>query len=289
MTPPPARTVALVLAAAVLAVSMAGTLVRLVPDAPVLSLAFWRTLFAGVLLAPAMRRLAPRDLGLTALGSLFLALHFWSWFVSLHLTTVMRSTLLVCLTPVWCAALEWAFMRVSPSLRFVVGVTIALAGVGGMVAGGPGDGAGSLAGDGWAVLGGLMGAAYFTLGRSVRARVDIQSYGAWSCLLCAAWLFVLALGTGTPLATLDRNGWAVAVGLALGPQMIGHLGFNYAVGRLSAAVVATVILLEPVAATGVAAVFLGEAPSARDLLGGLVTLVGVAVAVLPLPARFRAR
>lgn len=289
MTPPPARRVALVLAAAVLAVSMAGTLVRLAPGAPALSLAFWRTLFAGLILAPTARRLVGRDLALTALGSLFLALHFWSWFVSLHLTTVMRSTLLVCLTPVWCAALEWAFMGVRPTLRFGLGVAVALGGVGGMVSGASSGAAASLAGDGWAILGGLLGAAYFTLGRSVRARVDIRNYGAWSCLLCAAWLLALALGTSTPLLSLDRTGWAVALGLALGPQMIGHLGFNYAVGRLAAAVVATVILLEPVAATGVAAVLLGEAPSRRDLLGGLVTLAGVGLAVLPAPGWLRRR
>ncbi len=284
MTPPSARRVAAVLAAAVLGVSIAGTLVRLAPGAPPLALAFWRSLIAACVLAPAIRRLSHRDLLLTALGSLFLALHFWAWFISLHLTTVMRSTLLVCLTPVWCAALEWAFFGARPTLRFAVGVGVALLGVGSMVSGDRAGATASLAGDGWAVLGGFLGAAYFTLGRSVRSRVEIRAYGAWSCLLCALWLLALAALSGTPLLALDGRTWLVALGLALGPQLVGHLGFNYAVGRLSAAVVAAVILLEPVAATGVAMFALGEQPGRSELIGGLVTLAGVALAVLPAPA-----
>ena len=67
MTPPSARRVAAVLAAAVLGVSIAGTLVRLAPGAPPLALAFWRSLIAACVLAPAIRRLSHRDLLLTAL------------------------------------------------------------------------------------------------------------------------------------------------------------------------------------------------------------------------------
>jgi drug/metabolite transporter (DMT)-like permease len=279
--------VAVVLGVAVLAVSMAGTLVRLAPGALPLTLAFWRVLVAGGVLAPALRRLTRQDLLQTTAGSLFLALHFWTWFLSLHLTTVMRSTLLVCLTPAWCAVLEWAFLGVRPTARFGAGVAVALAGVTWMVGGAGSDAVASPAGDGLAVLGGFLGAAYFTLGRSVRRRVDISNYGAWSCLLCAGWLSLLALGNGTPLLQLEPRAWAVAVGLAAGPQLMGHLGFNYAVGRLSAAVVATVILLEPVAATGVAALALGERPGPHELAGGAVILLGVALAVLPPPARLR--
>jgi drug/metabolite transporter (DMT)-like permease len=275
------RRVALVLVAAIVAVSMAGTLVRLSPTTHPLVLAFWRVLFAGVALSPALRRLPGRDLLLTGLGSLFLALHFWTWFSSLHLTTVMRSTLLCCLAPVWCAGLEWAFLGVRPTLRFGAGVLVALAGVGVMVGAAKTGVVASVAGDGWAILAGMLGAAYFTLGRDVRARVNISTYGAWSCLLGAAWLLLLATLTGTPLQPLEPRAWAVAVGLAVGPQLIGHLGFNYAVGHLSAAVVATVILLEPVAATAVAAALLDEKPGLTDILGGVVTLFGVGLAVLP--------
>lgn len=281
MMPPPVRRVGIVLAVGILAVSTAGTLVRFAPDAPPLSIAFWRVTIATLILLPGARPVARRDAWLTLLGGLFLALHFWTWFLSLRETTVMRSTLLVCLTPVWAAGFEWWFFRSPPKPRFWVGITLALAGVGTMVAGGNASGTGSARGDALAALGGLLGAAYFTIGRGVRARVPIAHYGPLSCGATAAWLGALVLLTGSPLTGFAAHSWLAIVGLALGPQLLGHLGFNYAVGRLPAAVVAAVILLEPVGATAVAALSLGEKPGLMDGIGGLITLVGVAVAVMP--------
>ena len=291
---PSAQRVAVVLAVGIAAVSTAGTLVRLAPEVHPLALAFWRVLLVAVILAPGFRPVSRRDALLTALGGLFLALHFWSWFLSLRMTTVMRSTLLVCLTPVWAAIFEWAAMGRAPKPRFWLGIAVALAGVGTMVAasaGTPGSAPaahpGVLAGDGLAVLGGVLGAAYFTVGRSVRARVRITAYGPLSCAATAAWLALLATATGAPLTGFPTANWLPIAALALGPQLLGHVGFNYAVGRLPAAIVAAVILLEPVGATGVAAVALHEMPHRSDILGGLLTLAGVAVAALPAPGGLR--
>lgn len=281
MTPPPVGRVALVLAVAILAVSTAGTLVRLAPDAPPLSIAFWRVAIATLILLPGARPVARRDAWLTVLGGLFLALHFWAWFLSLRETTVMRSTLLVCLTPVWAAVFEWIFFRSPPTRRFWAGIAIALGGVGTMVAGGGGSETGSVTGDALAALGGLLGAAYFTIGGAVRARVPIAHYGALSCGATAGWLAVLTLATGAPFTGFAEESWLAILALALGPQILGHLGFNYAVGRLPASIVAAVILLEPIGATSVAAAVLGEQPGWMDALGGALALVGVAVAVMP--------
>jgi drug/metabolite transporter (DMT)-like permease len=41
--------------------------------------------------------------------------HFWAWFSSLGHTTVLRSTLLVCLVPAWSAALDWVVYGRRPS------------------------------------------------------------------------------------------------------------------------------------------------------------------------------
>lgn len=278
MTPPPAGRVALVLAVAIAAVSTAGTLVRLAPDVHALTLAFWRVLLVGVLLLPGVRPVGRREALLTAAGGLLLALHFWTWFLSLRETSVMRSTLLVCLTPIWAALLEWAWLGARPSVRFAGGIALALVGVGLLVSGGAGGG-GGLRGDALAIAGGMLGAGYFTIGRVVRRTVPITAYGPMSGLATAGWLAILAAAQGAPLLGFSTSSWWAIAGLALGPQLLGHVGFNYAVGRLPAAVVAAVVLLEPVGATGVAALVLGEWPAPGDLVGAAVTLVGVLVAV----------
>ena len=281
MEKPPAGRVALVLSVGILAVSTAGTLVRLLPAEHPLVIAFWRVLIVAVLLAPGIRRVSARDLAFTMGGGLFLALHFWAWFASLQLTTVMRSTLLVCLTPVWVGLFEGVFLGSPPPRRFWIGSAAALFGVIVMAAPAASAGTASLSGDGLAVLGGVLSASYFTIGRSVRARVPIQSYGPLSCGATALWLGLLALGSGVPLAPTAPSAWWPILGLALGPQLLGHVGFSYAVGRLAASTVAGVILLEPVGATAVAALVLGEHPRWFEVVGGLITLAGVAVAVVP--------
>lgn len=283
MSAPPAhpRRVVVVLAAAVLAVSTAGTLVRLAPGTHPLALAFWRTAIVALLLLPGARPLARRDAGWIALAGGLLALHFWAWFVSLGLTTVVRSTVLVCLTPVWVGLLEWLWLGDPPRRRYWLGVAVSLGGVGVMsaVAAGPGARV-SLWGDALAVLGGLLGAVYLVVGRVVRARVGIGTYGPAVCGACALTIGALALATGAPLAPAAPSHWLPILALAFGPQLLGHIGFNYAVGHVSAAVVAAVILLEPVGAGLVAALALGEIPTGIEAVGAALVLGGVGLAVV---------
>ncbi|MFZ5481039.1 MAG: DMT family transporter [Myxococcota bacterium] len=275
MSAPAPPRVALVLVAALIGVSAAGTLVRLAPDAHPLAVAFWRTAAVAALLSPTLVRVSRRDLGLVALAGLLLAAHFWAWITSLHHTSVMRSTVLVCLTPVWAGVLEAAFFGAHPPRRFWGGVAVALGGIA-LMSGEIGDA--DLMGDGLATLGGTLSAAYLVVGRSVRQRVAIGPYGALVCGACALWLLLPIVAGGVPLTGFSRQTWYVLAALALGPQLLGHVGFNYAVGYVPAAVVSAVILLEPVGATLLAAAVLGEIPSPREVSGGVVVLLGVAVA-----------
>lgn len=276
----------LVLAVAVTAVSAAAVLFRLAEGVHPVVAAFWRTATVAALLAPSLRRaevrraLGRRDLGLVALAGFFLALHFWAWFASLQHTTVLRSTLLVCLTPVWAGLLEWAFLRNRPHLRFFAGIGVALLGVGLMSASLVSAGGGSLLGDGLATIGGVLSASYLLIGRSVRQRVGTGPYGALVCGATAAWLLPVALVLGAPLTGFSSQAWLALAGLTLGPQLLGHIGMNYAVGYLSAAVVSAAILLEPVGAAILGAVILGELPGPLEWVGGAVVLAGVGIATL---------
>ncbi len=273
--------VPLVLTVAILAVSAAGTLVRLAPDAHPLTLAFGRVLLAGLVMLPfagrGFRRPSGRDAALTMLSGAFLALHFWAWFASLRATSVMRSTVIVCSTPVWVGLLEAMFFGRPPTRRYWLGVGVALVGIVGLALHGEGQ-AGALAGDGLALLGSWLGASYFVIGSAVRVRVGIALYGPGVCLSAAAVLLLLSLTQGAPLLPVGPA-IGVVVALALGPQLLGHIGFNWAVRYVPASVIAAVILLEPVGASGLAAVFLGELPKATDGAWALVLLIGVGVAV----------
>ena len=279
--------VALVLSLSIAAISTAAILVRLVPDMHALGIALWRTAIAGVLLSPTLligRNVRPkgRHLAWTIGAGLCLALHFWSWFASLQLTTVMRSTVLVCLTPLWAGALSWAVFKEPPSRRFWSGISVALVGVVVMALGGNADsGEASWKGDLLALLGGMLSGTYLTIGRAVRPHVDWGPYGAILCLNCALWLVLFGVLSGASLSMVGANAMWVILAMALGPQLLGHIGFAWAVRYVPATIVGAVILLEPVGATALGTLVLDEWPSAQEALGALVIVLGVFVATVP--------
>lgn len=270
------RAVGPVLALAILAISSAGVMARLLHDVHPVAIGFWRTVAIALLLAPALRRVALRDLGLTLLAGAALAGHFWTWFESLQHTSVMRSTVLVCTTPIWVGALEALVFKHRPSLRYWGGIAVAIAGVGVMVLQ-PGA-AGAAMGDGLAISGGVLAALYLLVGRSVRQRVGFAAYGSMVCGAAALWLLPVALGLGAPLEGFRPEAWAGLAAMALGPQLMGHVGLNYAVRYVPASVVSALIPLEPVGATLLAALILGETPGAQEVAGAVVVVVGVLLA-----------
>lgn len=272
------RRVVLVLGAAVLGISSSAVIVRAMV-APALAIAAWRTLGSAVLLSPAVpaarASLGRHELAGIALAGAALGLHFWAWFASLEQTTVLRSTLLVCLVPAWTAALEWALWGVRPRPAHWLGLAVALPGLGLLARTG---GQASVQGDLLAVLAGVLWSVYLLLGRRLRQRVEIAAYMGLVCLAAAALLFPVALATGTALSGWPAPTWALLVAAVLGPQLVGHQGFNYAVRYVPATTISSLMLLEPVGATLLAAVVLGEVPGPGAAAGAGMVLAGIALA-----------
>ena len=83
---------AVVLIAALLAISSAALWVRLA-DAPAVVTAFWRVALSTLILWAVQLRRMPRlsraGWQAAVLGGLMLALHFWSWMLSLETTSVL--------------------------------------------------------------------------------------------------------------------------------------------------------------------------------------------------------
>lgn len=272
-----------VLTAAVLAISSSAVLVRGMEAEP-LAIASWRTLGASLLLlpawGPAVGRLERRDLLGVLLGGACLGAHFATWFASLQLTSVLRSTLLVCTTPLWAGVLEIGLSGSWPRPRFVMGLLLALAGVGAMtVADGASGGIGSWQGDLLAVAGAVLAAVYLRAGQSVRQRVGAGATMGLMCGTAAVLLWGVSLASGTVMTGFPSTTWGLLVVAVLGPQLVGHQGFTWAVRWVPAATVALVTLLEPLGAALLAALFLGEIPGAGVWAGGILAVGGLAVAV----------
>ena len=305
----PGRMPLMVLLAALFGISLAAPLTRL-SSAPALVIAAWRLGVSLVIIAAALlvggewrawRLLRPRDFALTTLAGVLLALHFWSWNVSLRYTSVAASVSLVNLQPVIIAIFSARWLGEPPSRRQWSGIGIAVLGalVVGLadVPGGPSgiwhaltSPAGSassasdsvarsraLLGDFLACVGAVAGALYFLIGRRVRQTLALWPYVALvygaACVVCV----LLATVSGQSLFPQPPSELAIFAGLALGPMLLGHTGMNWALGHLPAYVVNLTTLGEPIGATLLAALLPGiaEVPGVGTVLGGALVLGGV--------------
>lgn len=71
--------------------------------------------------------------------------------------------------------------------------------------------------------------------------------------------------------------------LAIVPQLIGHSCFNLGVRLIPVIFVSVAILGEPVGATLLGYLILGEAPTANEIAGGLLILAGIFTVMRQIP------
>lgn len=286
---------------AILAVSAASILIRMAQqEAPSLVIAAYRLGFATVLLAPAalgrrwgeIRALSWKALGGLALAGAFLALHFAAWITSLEHTSVAISSVLVTTTPLWVALLSTLALGERLPRGVVLGLGAALAG-GVIVALSQTcawegvrlacDWQASWSGQGlWgsllALLGAVFASGYLLIGRRMRASLSLTAYTFVVYGSAAVCLWAAVLFAGLPAGGYPLNTYAWMLALAVFPQLIGHSTYNWALRYVSATVVSVSLLGEPIGASLLAVVLLGEVPGAVELVGGALILVGIFLA-----------
>ncbi len=285
-----------VVAVGVMAVSAAAIFVRYgfaaagssTPGVALL-LAALRLSMAALLLAPTWRglrraRLEPGAVGLAVLAGLFLGIHFGTWITSLAYTSVAASVTIVTSNPVWVALAGWLWLGERLNRQTVIGV--ALAAAGGILIG-LGDASGSsagqapLLGDGLALLGAWAVSGYFLLGREAQQRgLSIGQYVAVAYAAAALTLLPLPLFFDTPYIGWPWGVYAVALGMALISQLVGHTSFNWAIRYVSPVLVTLAILFEPLGSGLLAYLFFGEVPPRLVFVGAAILIVGVGLAVL---------
>lgn len=272
-----------VVAAGVVAVSFSGVLVRL-SQAPPETLAFYRLTLALAVLLPASltrrrrgayRRLAARDWGLAMFAGVFLALHYVTWFASLRFTSVLSSTVLVTLQPFFVLLIGFLLWGRRIPARAGAGLLLALAG--GLLIGGGDLKAAELSvqGDLLAVLAAALVSVYLVVGEVQRPRQDLLTYVCLVYGSAAVVLGLLAWARGTPLVGFPAREWWLFAGLAVGPTLLGHTLFNWALAYVPASHISVAILGEPVGATVWAWLFLDEVPAGLQLVGACLILGGV--------------
>ena len=267
---------------AIVSVSTAAVMIRLCDSGP-MTVAFYRLLFTTAMVAPwalardrdCLSRLSLKEWAALAAIGLVLAVHFALWVTSIGMTSVANSTVLVTMHPIFVAAISFAFLGESPGKSALFGAVIAFVGVAIMFAGG-------LSGEGFvgnllAIGGAIAAGTYIVGGRFQRKKLRTGAY----CLVVYgfATLFLMPLAFAeSKLVPASENDWLILVVMAAVAGVLGHTMYNYALGRVSAFVVSTSLLGEPILSSIMAWLILHEAPAEWTMLGAPLVFVGIILA-----------
>lgn len=286
----------------ILTISTGSIMVRYAQSyAPSLVVAALRLFLATLVLTPfALSRhrselaaLSRGELALAGLSGFFLALHFAFWIISLEYTNVASSVVLATSTPLYVALFAPFTIKERVSRIILLGVALAL--VGGVVVGlsdacsinqaglqcpelGQFFRGKAIIGDILATMAAVVAAAYVLIGRRLRAKLSLIGYISLVYGVSAIVLVVVMFASGNSPFGFPPMAYFWFLMLALVPQLLGHSSFNWALGYASAALVSVALLVEPIGATLLAYIFLGETPTMLKIIGAILVLIGVYIA-----------
>lgn len=267
----------------ILAVSSASILIKMCEADP-LAIATYRLLFATMFLAPMFFKTHGLEnlksagfktiLNLVLIG-VVLAIHFATWITSLSFTSVANSTILVHVDPIFIALFSYFYLREPFTRKTLMGILLAFIGILLISYGDLSLSKTNLDGDVLAFIGGIMLGIYLLGGRKMRQSLSIYSYATPVYAASTVFLALSCFLTKTSLVSYSVKEFFLFILIALIPMILGHTLYNWALKYVKTVVVSTSLLGEPIGATILAFIFLGEMPNSMTIVGGTVTLAGI--------------
>jgi drug/metabolite transporter (DMT)-like permease len=273
--------------------SLAALFVRLVDQADGFQILTYRSIsLAGIvaLMTCLRRKTGPltflRSLDKTdwSIGAV-LSLAFTSYVFALLNTSVASALFILTSAPLIAAILAWIWLGERP--RPMVWVTIALAGSGIAVMAGEGIALGRTTGNLYALASAALFAVMLVIARR-SGKDDVLGGtflgGALSCTIAAAC--ALTIGDGLAVSNYDlmiclvMGAFTIGIGIAL---------VTWGTPYVPAAEVSLLVLLESVLSPIWVWVFLDEAMTSREIVGGSIVLAAVAMLALASTNKKRAR
>lgn len=274
------KNIALPIIIAIICISFSAIFVKW-SHAPATIISMYRMVFASILILPFVwiyrkefKKLVMRDWLFLCFAGLFLALHFGLWFGSLKLTTVASSTIILTLQPV--VALIGGFIlykeRTSKTSLLFIGIAI----IGAVMIGW-----GDLAISKQAIIGDILSflsvvavVGYLLIGQSIVRNVShwIYSFSVFS--FAALFLIIYNVLTSVPLFHYDAREWGIFLLLAIFPT-VAHVIFNWLLNYINTTTVSMSVLGEPVGASILAVILLGEKLTTWQIIGGIFVIISV--------------
>jgi drug/metabolite transporter (DMT)-like permease len=218
---------------------------------------------------------------LICLGVFGVTMNQFFFMLGLSRTSVAHSALIISMTPIFVLLIAAAIRQEQLTVRKALGMLIAISGV--LVLNtlpvrnaAPGS-APTLTGDFYVFLGGLAFALFTVFSKSVSTRhspITVNTYCYLSGALALAPL-MLWEARGFAFGHVSAAAWWSLLFMALFPSTICYLIYSYALTYIPASRVAAFSYVQPILATLLAVVALGERVTLPLVAGGAVIFSGV--------------
>lgn len=253
---------------------------------PVLS--FWRLWFGVALLGVAFavyvratgRRPSRRGWWVAAAGGLAFGGHQLFFMSALRRTSVVDVTLMQVLAPLIVAVLAAHVFGERPGIRFRAWSAVAMAGAAIVALGGSSGPHGDSVGMVFAALNVVCFAVYFVWSKEARAHIDVVPFLFGVVVVAAGVVSLFLVATGEAASSASGGDLLTAAAIAVLPGALGHFVSTWPLRWVPANVPPLLQLGIPFVAGLLAWALLGQEIRAAHLVGGALTIVGAAGAIL---------
>lgn len=267
----------------ILGISLSSIFVKF-STAPSAVTAAFRLLWTVIILTPVVfskkenrkeiANLSKKNIILSIVSGIFLAIHFVLWFESLSHTSVASSTTIVCTEVIWVALGYLLVLRGKLNTSAILAIVITLVGSV-LIAYSDSTGDSGLYGDILALLAAVAVAVYTLIGGVVRETVSTTAYTYIVYLSCTAVLLATCLVQGYNLFAFGLSAPIVGLALSLFSTILGHSIFSFCLKYFSPSFVSASKLCEPVVSAAFAAIIFSEIPTLLQIAGAVLVIGGV--------------
>lgn len=268
----------------ILGISMSSIFIKYSTGPSAVSAA-WRLIWTVVLMSPvvfgkkAVRQelwtMPKKQLGLSIVSGVFLAIHFAFWFESLKQTTVASASTIVSTEVIWVALGYCLVLKGKLSWKALAAIGVSCFGSMLIAWSDSGTGGSHLYGDFLALMAALAVAVYVLLGRVVQEKVSTTVYTYVVYTACGLVLVGLCMAQGNSLVGFGPNPILVGLLLAVFSTILGHSIFSWCLKFFTPSFVSAAKLMEPVVSSFLAVFLFREIPAALQLLGGGLIIMGL--------------
>lgn len=216
----------------------------------------------------------------TAVPGILFALSFLTGFASIKMTSIANATLITTIQPVLVVFIAPRLFGERLSMRQLGYSVLSLAGVLLVVMAAASSSGAHISGDLMAAGNVVLWTGYFVLAKKNR----LAGVHSWSFLAAIfVWLAIVVIPFGlvasNDLGNMTTKDWLCAIGMTVGPGLVGHGLMTWSQSHVDVTIASLLGLLSPVVSTLLALVFLGEALTSGQVVGGCVVLASLALLV----------